>query len=185
MDDVFRELNAEFAKKNRNFTPADFKRICEKYAGSSLGDFFAKYVEGREEIDYDSTLNRIGLQLVTHNANLPQIPFFGADVTQAGERLNVARVFAGSPAQDGGLNFNDQIVAFDGLRASQAAWQSFLGEKKPGDKVKLTVFRFDEIKELEITLGGRQRPDFRIIKSASANDNHMRLYKEYVNAELK
>ena len=185
MDDVFRELNAEFAKKNRNFTPADFKRICEKYAGSSLGDFFAKYVEGREEIDYDSTLNRIGLQLVTHNANLPQIPFFGADITQAGERLNVARVFAGSPAQDGGLNFNDQIVAFDGLRASQAAWQAYLNEKKPGDKVKLTIFRFDEIKELEIILGGRHRPDFRIIKSAAANENHMRLYKEYVNAELR
>lgn len=185
MDDVFRELNVEFAKKNRNFTPSDFKRICEKYAGSSLNDFFAKYVEGREELDYDSVLNRIGLQLITHNANLPEIPFFGADVTQQGERLNVARVLAGSPAQNGGLNFNDQIVAFDGLRASQQAWQAFLNEKKPGDKVRLTIFRFDEIKELEVTLGGRHRPDFRIVKNPSANENHMRLYKEYVNADLK
>ena len=185
MDDVFRELNKEFAKKNRNFTPPDFKRLCEKYAGSSMNDFFAKYVEGREEIDYNETLGKIGLQLVTHNANLPEVAFFGADVTQQGERLNVARVIAGSPAQNGGLNFNDQIVAFDGLRASQTAWQAFINEKKPGEKVRLTVFRFDEIKELEITLGGRHRPEFRIIKDPAAKESHEKLYKDYVNAELR
>lgn len=185
MDDVFRELNTEFAKKNRNFTPADFKRLCEKYAGSSLSDFFSKYIEGREEIDYNATLNKIGLQLLTHNPGAPEVVFFGADVTQQGERLNVTRVFAGSPAQNGGLNFNDQIIAFDGLRASQPAWQAFLNEKRPGDRIKLTIFRFDEIKELEVTLGGRKRPDFRIIKSADANDNHRRIYRDYINAELK
>jgi predicted metalloprotease with PDZ domain len=185
MDDVFRELNTEFAKKNRNFTPSDFKRLCEKYAGGSLSDFFAKYIEGREEIDYNETLNKMGLQLMTHNPGSSEIAFFGADVTQQGERLNVARVYAGSPAQNGGLNFNDQIIAFDGFRASQGAWQSFLNERKPGDKVKLTVFRFDEIKEIEVTLTGRMRPDFRIVKSAGANETHSRLYREYVNAELR
>ncbi len=185
LDDVFRELNKEFAKKNRNFTPADFKRLGEKYAGSSLSDFFAKYIEGREEINYNETLNKIGLRLVTHNPGSREIAFFGADVAQQGERLNVARVFAGSPAQNGGLNFNDQIIAFDGFRASQAGWQAFLNEKKPGDKVRLTVFRFDEIKEIEVALGGRMRPDFRIIKSDTANEDHSKLYREYVNADLR
>ena len=53
LDDVMRYLYTEFFKKNRNYTPADFQKAAELAAGSSLETFFAKYVRGTEELDYN------------------------------------------------------------------------------------------------------------------------------------
>ncbi len=36
LDDVMRYLYAEFYKKDRNYTPADFQKACELMAGASL-----------------------------------------------------------------------------------------------------------------------------------------------------
>ena len=47
LDDVMRYLYAEFFKKDRNYSPADFQKACELMAGSSLEDFFNRFVRGR------------------------------------------------------------------------------------------------------------------------------------------
>ncbi len=44
LDDVMRYLYHTFYDKNRNYTPADFQKICESIAGASLENFFARYV---------------------------------------------------------------------------------------------------------------------------------------------
>jgi len=58
LDDVIRYLYAEFYKKNRNYTPADFQRACELMRFNP-GFVFRKYVRGREELDYDSPWLRL------------------------------------------------------------------------------------------------------------------------------
>ena len=59
-----RYLFDEYFKKDRNYDQ-DFQKACELMAGSSLEEFFAKYVRGREELDYNAALNAAGLQLET------------------------------------------------------------------------------------------------------------------------
>src|SRR5690349_6611005 len=65
LDDVMRYLLAEYFKKDRNYGPEDFQKTCELMAGSSLEEFFAKYVRSRDELDYNAALNVAGLQLQT------------------------------------------------------------------------------------------------------------------------
>jgi predicted metalloprotease with PDZ domain len=48
LDDVLRHLYQEFFKKGRNYTPDDFQKTAEMMAGSSLDQFFSKYVRARE-----------------------------------------------------------------------------------------------------------------------------------------
>ena len=184
LDDVMRHLYAEFAKKNKNFTPEDYQKTSEMMAGKSLNDFFSKYVRGREEIDYNATLNGFGLQLST-GANRREAAYLGANLAQVGERLNITAVPANTPAYEQGLNANDQIIAVDGNRASQTFLQSYLAEKRPGDKIKLTVFRFDEMRDIEITLGGRAPQNYEIIAVANPTDEQKRLYQSYFGTELK
>ena len=153
-------------------------------AGKSLNDFFSKYVRGRDEIDYNAILNGIGLQLST-GASKREPAYLGANLAQTGERLTITSVPADTPAYEQGLNANDQIVAVDGNRASQTFLQTYLGEKRPGDKVKFTVFRFDEMRDIEITLGGRASQDYAIVAVENPTDEQKRLYKDYLGAELK
>src|SRR5687768_11531001 len=117
LDDVMRHLYNEFYKKDRNYTPADFQKVSELMAGASLEDFFAKYVRGREELEYNASLAAAGLRLDTTGVSGTQKPvekaYLGADLVQEGDRLVVSRVYAGSPAYEQGLNTGDQIVALD------------------------------------------------------------------------
>lgn len=181
LDDVFRYLYNEFYKKDKNYTPEDFQKICEMMAGKSLETFFSKYVRGRDEIDYNQILNGIGLELKINRGRATA--YLGANLRQEGERLIIASVPKGTPAYEQGLNFNDQIVAVDGIRANQAFLQNYLAEKKPGDKIKLTIFRFDALRELNITLGSRGRETYSILPMSNATDEQQRIYREYLGTE--
>jgi predicted metalloprotease with PDZ domain len=183
LDDVMRYLYNEYFKKNRNFTPADLQKAAELAAGKSLEPFFARYVRGEAEIDYNSIVKAIGLQADESLANAGSA-YIGADLAEDGGRLTIRSVRAGTPAYDQGLNTGDQIVAIDGYRASQAFMQSYLGEKKPGDTVRLSIFRFDKLRDIDLVLGTNTRKEYSFSPVASPTDLQRRLYKEYLNADL-
>lgn len=184
LDDVMRYLYEEFFKKDRNFTPNDFQAASEKMAGRSLNDFFSKYVAGRAEIDYNAIFGNFGLRLNVAQPNLNRA-YIGANLAEDSGRLTVRSVPAGTPAYEQGLNFNDQIVAVDGYRASQAFLQRHLMERKPGDKVKLTVFRFDMLREIEITLGNDTTTIYRFETDRNAGERQRQMYRGYFGVDLK
>ena len=78
----------------------------------------------------------------------------------------------------------DQIVAIDGYRASNAFLASYLSEKKPGDTVRLTIFRFDKLRDVEFKLGANNRTELSIRPVQNPTAEQARLYREYLNAEL-
>lgn len=184
LDDVMRYLYDNFYKKGKNYTPADYQKIAEMMAGRSLEDFFAKYVRGRDEIDYDAILSGIGLRLT---ATIPGKGrgYLGAETAEDNGRLIVRTVPAGTPAYEQGLNTGDQIVAIDGYRASSQFVQSYLGEKKPGETVRLTVFRFDKLKEIPIVLGEPTRAEYSFEPVENPTEQQRQLYRNYLNADLK
>jgi len=183
LDDVMRYLYNEYFKQNRNYGPQDFQKACELMASASLEQFFARYVRGKDELDYDTALSAAGLRLDTTGESDRAVPaFFGADLTQQGERLLVTRVYAGSPAYEQRLNANDQIVAFDNMRASKDFLLARLAEKKPGDTIRLSVFRFDDLRVLEIKLGGRNAAKYRIIQMTPPTDLQKKVYEAWLGA---
>ncbi len=184
LDDVMRTLYAEFFKKNRNYTPADFQKAAEAAAGGSLEDFFANYVRGREELNYNAAFEAVGLRLETtllgaNNQPVERINF-GADLRQDQDRVMVTRVYAGSPAYDQGLNTGDQIVALDNVRVTRDFFNARIAEKKPGDIINLTIFRFDELSTLLIKLGGRTDGTFRIVPLPSQTEAQKRMLRGWL-----
>ena len=184
LDDVMRHLYTEFAKKNKNYSPEDLQKACELMAGKSLNDFFEKYVRGTVEIDYNAILSGIGLRFSTGETE-NKSAYLGANLRQDGDKLIVASLPKETPAYEQGLNSGDQIVAVDGNRASQTFLSSYLSEKRPADRIKLTVFRFDALREIEVTLGGRAKQDFQITAIENPSEDNRRLYREFLGAELK
>ncbi len=183
LDDVLRYLYDESYKKNKNFTSVDFQKACEFVAGKSLDDFFARYVRGRDEIDYNSIVGDFGIELKASEANARRA-YIGADMVEENNRLNIRTVPSDTPAFSQGLNSGDQIVAVDGYRASQTFLQSYIGERKPGDKIKLTIFRFDKLSEIEFTLGSNIRKDYSFAPLPEPTELQQKLYREYLNADL-
>ncbi len=189
LDDVMHYLYQEFALKNRNYTPADFQSAAERAAGASLESFFVKYVRGRDELDYNETLNAVGLKLDTtgeslSNSKPTERAYFGATLAQTGDRLSVRNVRAGTPAYEQGISFDDQIVALDGLRVTLSDWDARLAEKRPGDKITVTLFRRDRLRNMEITLGGRIIAPYNIVPVTQPTEQQQRLYQGWLNTPL-
>ena len=182
-DDVLRYLYTEFFKKGKNYTPEDFQKAAELAAGKSLADFFDKYVRGTAEIDYSGILNGIGLQLSAKETASGKA-FIGAEMNQDNNRLTIRSIAAGTPAYEQGLNTGDQIVAVDGYRASQTFLQSYVAQKKPNDKINLTIFRFDKLREITFMLGSDSRKEYEFSPVKEPTDAQKDLYKQYLNADL-
>jgi predicted metalloprotease with PDZ domain len=186
LDDVMRYLYNEHFKKGRNYTPADFQKISEQMAGASLEQFFVRYVRGREELDYNGALAAAGLRLDLSEAAAAGKPqdkaYLGADLSQDGDRLLVSRVYAGSPAYEQGLNSGDQIVALDNMRVNRDFFNARLAEKRPGQLVNLTIFRFDDLSSLPIRLGSISDAIYRIVPVINPTDDQKQVYRSWLGS---
>jgi len=96
----------------------------------------------------------------------------------------VRNVIAGSAAYEQGLNAGDQIVAFDNARASLDFVLARLSEKRAGDLVRLTIFRFDDLRLLEVKLGARNLAHYRIIAVAQPTEQQKQIYQGWLRAPL-
>lgn len=186
LDDVMRALYRDFFKKDRNYTPEDFEKLSTTAAGTSLETFFAKYVRGREELDYNSALAAAGLRLETTDplGKPAEKAWLGADLADENGRLMVKRVYAGSPAYEQGLNAGDQILALNNMRADKAFVEARIDEKRPGDPISLTIFRFDDLSTLLIRLGGHIDAPYRIIAIDNPSEEQKRIYKSWLGASF-
>jgi predicted metalloprotease with PDZ domain len=186
LDDVMRALYEEFAKRGRNYTPEDFQRAAERAAGGSLEEFFRRYVRGREELDYDAALASAGLRLDTASdaSGRParEAAYLGANLEEKDGRLSVKNVPAGTPAYEQGLSALDHIVAVDGYRATLDSLNARLADKRPGEQLTLSVFRGDELRTLDIKLGGRAAATYRIVPLAAATEQQKRNYQSWLGA---
>ena len=181
LDDVMRTMLKRFPLSSKGYTVADFQKVAEEHAGSSLKEFFEKYVFGTASIDWEEYLSYAGLQLVpTENS---QRPWLGIALPETGSSMRIARVVAGSPAYEAGVNVGDEVVALNGYRVRPADVSSLPAEMREGDKVRLTVFRNERLREFEITLTKRPVPAYTIQKSKEPTALEKSIYESWLKAE--
>lgn len=182
LDDVMRTLYADFFEKGRNYTPADFQKICESAAGASLEDFFARYVRGREELPYNQIFNAAGLRLEQMGvaAGSPLKGFLGAELDDRTDMVLIQNVRTGTPAYDQGLNAKDQIIALDGSKANKDTFEEMLAARRPGEIVHITVFRNDDLRTFDIKLGGRVDAPYKLNPLQSVSDQQRRVYQSWM-----
>jgi predicted metalloprotease with PDZ domain len=104
-------------------------------------DFFSKFVEGRQVVDYTTLLARAGLVMRKRAAGKPfvgQVP-----LAAAGSSLRVNGLVPwDSPLYKAGVAQDDQLVALDGTAlTSMAIYEEALGRHKPGATVPLRFVR--------------------------------------------
>jgi predicted metalloprotease with PDZ domain len=142
LDDYMRAVWREFGRPQtealapaRPYTMADLRRVLGEVTGDRAfaDDFFARYVEGRDAVDYAALLGRAGFLL---RKTQPGRPWLGAqleDVQGGGVRI------AGYPAMNGslyaaGFTAGDVIRTVDGQAvADAAALRAVLERKRAGD----------------------------------------------------
>jgi predicted metalloprotease with PDZ domain len=167
LDDVMRRLYRRYYKdEGRGFTDAEFRQACEEAAGRPLDEIF-EYASTVKPVDYPKYLAYAGLAI---DAGPPAAAgaFLGATTRTQDGNLVISGVETGSPASKAGLSAQDELVALDGARASARSLGTCLDRKKPGDRIRITISRRGEIRDVEAVLGSRPEKTFAIKPLASA-----------------
>jgi predicted metalloprotease with PDZ domain len=177
LDDVMKAMYEQGKVQKRGYTDAEFKAMVEKISGISFTQFWAKYVDGVDEIDFEKYLAYAGINAKKEIAN-PDKPYTGT--TLAVDRsVTISGVSRNSPAWVKGLNVNDEILSIDGssivdemknIRSARGlTLESFptIANKKIGDEVSVTVRRDGLERTYKLVLASN--PDVRI--TAKYNDN--------------
>ncbi len=138
-------------------------------------DFFAKYINGHEAIDYESLLAKAGYQLRKANEGKAQLGV-NTRTTDRGKFIISANTVKGTAAYEAGLDVDDEISKVDDLTVRNTnELNNYLSAKKPGDVILVHYKHRNTEKETRITL--KEQPTLSI---ATFEQNG----KE-VNAEMK
>ncbi|HKC60429.1 MAG TPA: PDZ domain-containing protein, partial [Myxococcales bacterium] len=84
-----------------------------------------------------------------------------------------------SPAQQAGIGAADEIVALDGFRTDL---KQRLGRVAPGQQVRLTVFRMDELLDVPVQLAPAPRDTVVLTPDPRASDQQARLRASWLGS---
>ena len=133
----------EPGKVSTPYTVDGLKETLAKVSGDRVfaNDFFTKFIEGRELVDYTRLLARAGFVLRKRNAGRA----FAGQVTlqPAGSALRVGGLVPWeSPLYKAGVAQDDQLISLGGVDlTSTAAWDGALARQQPGARVPLRFVR--------------------------------------------
>lgn len=181
LDDVMRFLWQEYGRPDRGFPEDAMEAVVARVAGSDLSGFFAGLVRGVADPDWDDYLRPFGLAWKAEENGAAK-PLLGIRVEKKGEKVLVAGVVPGGPAERDGLSAGDELVALGGYRLDGEGFDRRLEDVGPGGRAEFAVFRKDELRAVEVRLGTRREVTYKIAKRPGAGAAARRLYRGWLGA---
>ena len=163
LDDFMRRLWRDFGRPAppvegavaRPYTTQDLRAVLADVSGDRAfaDDFFERFVEGRDVLEYGPLLARAGLVLGPRNPGRPWIGPVSLDFTSGGPVV-AAPTIEDTPAHAAGLDRGDELVSFDGIAISgRSRLDEAVQRRRPGDRARLAIRRRGAPQELTVTIG--------------------------------
>lgn len=164
LDDVVQELWRRYGARGVGVPENGFEALAIELGGAGLAEFFERAVRGTEDLGLGTLLADFGVSLKFRSAvdtsfkgrtgpSPAKAPLrLGVGYRPAAEGLALVTVYDGGPAQRGGLNPGDRVIAVDRLRVNDRNLKARLARYNAGDRIAVTAFRGDELLEFTAEL---------------------------------
>lgn len=139
---------------DRPYTQADARAALAELTGDQAfaDDFFDRYVDGHDVIDYALLFERAGLVLRPRAPGQTWLGSPSLSFGRGGGRLTTPIGF-GSPLHDAGVERDDVLVSLDGRPlSSERRLQAVLGDLSAGARVSLVYSRRGEMLTTQLTV---------------------------------
>jgi predicted metalloprotease with PDZ domain len=174
LDGFMRELWLSFGKHQKNHAPAkpytipDLKAALAKFTGDAAfaNEFFTRYIEGHEAIDYESLLKQAGFQFRKAH---PGKVWLETQLREQGGALVIGNpTLSTGPLYKAGLDRGDKILTFDGQTVTKPAdVQAILDKHKPGDTIPIEAEQRGVRKTVQLTF--TEDPQVEVVSFESLN----------------
>lgn len=188
LDEVLRRMYDEFYLKSSNnsyylhgrgYTPEDLQRVASEVAGFDLSEFFRRYTRTPEVLPYDEAFAYVGLRLVREQASEPFNA--GMSVSWENDDVTLGDVRHDTPAEDAGLQRDDELLTIGGKRVTRENWLKLLARYESGDRVPVMVRRDRKRINTTIVLGAPDRFEYRIEERKDATAEQKALRAAWLN----
>ncbi|QQS47728.1 MAG: M61 family metallopeptidase [Acidobacteriota bacterium] len=159
LDDYMRELWRSYGKHQKNYAPArpytipDLRKSLANLTGDEAfaKEFFDRYIEGREVVDYEALMAKFGFEL---RKMRPGKLWLGAQLQAQNNQLTTGRgVAMNGPLYRAGIDRGDAILTFDGQAVGKPLdVEAILEKHKPGDSVAVEVMQRGVKRTVQVTL---------------------------------
>jgi predicted metalloprotease with PDZ domain len=184
LDAVITSMNEAYAKQGKYYDDSDGVRAAaEEVTGTSLDDFFRRYVAGTDEIPYDKFLGPAGLELKVELHNMADLGFWTTGGRAGGSAVAVSQVVPGSSAEAAGLLAGDVLLELNGETAPPFL-SGWVRQHAPGEVVKLRVHRDGKVLELSFALGSNETKKYSISEVAHATDTQKRIREGWLRGTV-
>lgn len=200
LDDVMRDLYRAFPLDGPGFTTDDVLAAVNRRAGRDLTGLFVRAVRTTEPLDFASALRVVGLEVALDGARNSARPApradedgsddagsapaerasLGLSVTDAGGLAIVSAVASDGPAYAAGIIAGDTILAVNGARLRAGELASFEKRLAPGDLVKVTLFRYDALREVMVTAAARPDATWTVRRVKDPTDAQRTAYESWL-----
>ena len=174
LDDVFRRLNRDFAKRGRFFTREDLVGVISEEAGPEFDvhGFFRDYISGMRELDYATYFARAGLRLAGREREAGTLGFLA--VRNFDGPVVVQSVVPESNAAKAGLESGDVLLELNG-NPLRSLPDDLLRDSKPGREVRFLVRRDHQEFTVRFQLESGVRAAYHIVEVRDATPEQGRL----------
>ncbi|RPI73457.1 MAG: PDZ domain-containing protein [Ignavibacteriales bacterium] len=175
--EVINELSEKYGP-DKPFSEKDFFDEFTDMTFPEIKDFFVKYIDGTEPLPIKEYFNKIGIKYSALGDYDSSNVSLGVSIGFNGNNFIISRVDEASPNYNT-LKPGDILDMMNGEKLSiqniQEKINRVKNDKKPGDKISLTVLRDNEPIDLPITLSAnREKHIFTINENASPEKINLR-----------
>lgn len=164
LDDLMRKLWQEHGKPAIGVPEGHIEKMASELCGEDLAPFFDAYLYGVEDYPLTDWLLQLGIKLDWRSSEgqndkggTPpvrnyELVNFGVRYKPAALGVELTHVFINESAQLAGLSAGDNVIAINGILASNGTLDTILDHAKAGDVWEITAFRRDELMNFELIL---------------------------------
>jgi predicted metalloprotease with PDZ domain len=163
LDDYMRRMWQEFGRVAtssegvvaRPYTLQDLRTVLGEVSGDRAfaDEFFNRFIQGRDVVDYAPLLARAGLVLRKRSTGRSWIGPLQFDFSGGTPRIATPTI-EDTPAYVAGLDRDDELLSFDGIAVTGASrLEEAVQRRRPGDTVRLSIRRRGVAQDLSLTVG--------------------------------
>ena len=182
LDNVMIHMWQEFGKLEIGFTPQQLQDVIESVTGIELQNFFARYINATEDLPFDDYLEPFGLKLKSL-LDPETIPFLGIRVKSENNKEIIKFVEAGSPAEIGGIDADDELLAIDGIYVNSSKLSDRLKDYQSGDIISITVFHKDQLRTLSVVLADPRPSRYEVIHLDNPSNSQKQNLMDWLGKE--
>ncbi|MDH1471174.1 PDZ domain-containing protein [Shewanella sp. GD03713] len=179
--DVHRKLYQDY-RVPKGYTVADVQQILKDLSGKDYGPWWQSHVNSPLSLEFSGLLSQAGL-VMSYGKDSKAEPFTGMTLSSEHGSLVLSQVLRNGPAWQAGIVAGDEILAINGLKVTAQGFDKRIKDFKVGDKVEITLFNNDKIKQVALTLGEKQSGKLVLKGDAKATKQQKAFFKAWLGID--